>query len=235
MTFQPDARPALSFTLGAGRDLAGQAARARAEWLVARPGRAPAFLLALLWGHGCANVVQALEGHLDGLFADYACTPEGWPEAQAVRQVLASLNMQLYRRRREGEPGVLELAAGLLLVHDGGVHFFQCGAVGLLRYRRGSLQRLGGSGQALGSSAELALVQHNLAQVTGEPLLLAPQPLLEVADLRALGERCAGLAEERLDEVLQPLLQAPGAVALVLPGAMGAAPPAPRHACLLYT
>ncbi|MGP6265339.1 protein kinase, partial [Pseudomonas paraeruginosa] len=242
MTFQPDARPALSFTLGTGRDLAGQAARARAEWLVARPGRAPAFLLALLWGHGCANVVQALEGHLDGLFADYACTPEGWPEAQAVRQVLASLNMQLYRRRREGEPGVLELAAGLLLVHGGGVHFFQCGAVGLLRYCRGSLQRLGGSGQALGSSAELALVQHNLAQVTGEPLLLAPQPLLEVADLRALGERCAGLAEERLDEVLQPLLQAPGAVALVLPGAMGAAPPAPRHAgwpalrsCLLYT
>ncbi|MBF2967756.1 protein kinase, partial [Pseudomonas aeruginosa] len=93
------------------------------EWLAPRPGRAPAFLQALLWGRGCANVVQAIEGHLDALFADYACTPEGWPEAQAARQVLASLNMQLYRRRREGEPGVLELAVGLLLVHAGGVHF----------------------------------------------------------------------------------------------------------------
>ncbi|MGV8228549.1 hypothetical protein ACV338_30590, partial [Pseudomonas aeruginosa] len=40
---------------------------------------------------------------LDALFADYACTTEGWPEAQAARQVLASLNMQLYRRRRTGE------------------------------------------------------------------------------------------------------------------------------------
>ncbi|MDQ4347059.1 hypothetical protein RBU07_13600, partial [Pseudomonas aeruginosa] len=176
MTLQPFAQPPLSLALGAGRDLPGQAARVRAEWLAPRPGRAPAFLLALLWGRGCANVVQAIEGHLDALFADYACTPEGWPEAQAARQVLASLNMQLYRRRREGEPGVLELAAGLLLVHAGGVHFLQCGAVGLLRYRQGSLQRLGGSGQPLGSSAELALVQHNLTQVAGEPLLLAPNP-----------------------------------------------------------
>ncbi|MEX6784264.1 hypothetical protein AB3459_21250, partial [Pseudomonas aeruginosa] len=149
MTLQPFAQPPLSLALGAGRDLPGQAARVRAEWLAPRPGRAPAFLLALLWGRGCANVVQAIEGHLDALFADYACTPEGWPEAQAARQVLASLNMQLYRRRREGEPGVLELAAGLLLVHAGGVHFLQCGAVGLLRYRQGSLQRLGGSGQPL--------------------------------------------------------------------------------------
>ncbi len=123
MTLQPFAQPPLSLALGAGRDLPGQAARVRAEWLAPRPGRAPAFLLALLWGRGCANVVQAIEGHLDALFADYACTPEGWPEAQAARQVLASLNMQLYRRRREGEPGVLELAAGLLLVHAGGVHF----------------------------------------------------------------------------------------------------------------
>ncbi|RCH01726.1 putative protein kinase [Pseudomonas aeruginosa] len=199
MTLQPFAQPPLSLALGAGRDLPGQAARVRAEWLAPRPGRAPAFLLALLWGRGCANVVQAIEGHLDALFADYACTPEGWPEAQAARQVLASLNMQLYRRRREGEPGVLELAAGLLLVHAGGVHFLQCGAVGLLRYRQGSLQRLGGSGQPLGSSAELALVQHNLTQVAGEPLVLAPQPLLEVADLRALGERCAGLTTGRLE------------------------------------
>ncbi len=229
MTLQAFAQPPLSLALGAGRDLPGQAARTRGEWLAPRPGRAPAFLLALLWGRGCANVVQALEGHLDALFADYACTPEGWPEAQAARQVLASLNMQLYRRRREGEPGVLELAAGVLLVHAGGVHFFQCGAVGLLRYRQGSLQRLGGSGQSLGSSAELALVQHNLTQVAGEPLLLAPQPLLEVADLRALGERCAGLAKERLEGVLQPLLHAPGAVALVLPGAFERAPAAPRH------
>ncbi|MDO2291003.1 hypothetical protein Q2469_25285, partial [Escherichia coli] len=85
-------------------------------------------------------------------------------------------------------------------------------------YRQGSLQRLGGSGQPLGSSAELALVQHNLTQVAGEPLVLAPQPLLEVADLRALGERCAGLTTGRLEGVLQPLLHAPGAVALVLPG-----------------
>nr|WP_132658011.1 protein kinase [Pseudomonas aeruginosa] len=229
MTLQPFAQPPLSLALGAGRDLPGQAARVRAEWLAPRPGRAPAFLLALLWGRGCANVVQAIEGHLDALFADYACTPEGWPEAQAARQVLASLNMQLYRRRREGEPGVLELAAGLLLVHAGGVHFLQCGAVGLLRYRQGSLQRLGGSGQPLGSSAELALVQHNLTQVAGEPLVLAPQPLLEVADLRALGERCAGLATGRLEGVLQPLLHAPGAVALVLPGALERAPAAPRH------
>ncbi|HCF0922898.1 TPA: protein kinase, partial [Pseudomonas aeruginosa] len=224
MTLQPFAQPPLSLALGAGRDLPGQAARVRAEWLAPRPGRAPAFLLALLWGRGCANVVQAIEGHLDALFADYACTPEGWPEAQAARQVLASLNMQLYRRRREGEPGVLELAAGLLLVHAGGVHFLQCGAVGLLRYRQGSLQRLGGSGQPLGSSAELALVQHNLTQVAGEPLVLAPQPLLEVADLRALGERCAGLTTGRLEGVLQPLLHAPGAVALVLPGALERAP-----------
>ncbi|WP_070333156.1 protein kinase [Pseudomonas aeruginosa] len=229
MTLQPFTQPPLSLALGAGRNLPGQAARVRAEWLAPRPGRAPAFLLALLWGRGCANVVQAIEGHLDALFADYACTPEGWPEAQAARQVLASLNMQLYRRRREGEPGVLELAAGLLLVHAGGVHFLQCGAVGLLRYRQGSLQRLGGSGQPLGSSAELALVQHNLTQVAGEPLLLAPQPLLEVADLRALGERCAGLATGRLEGVLQPLLHAPGAVALVLPGALEGAPAAPRH------
>uniref|UniRef100_UPI000935EED9 protein kinase n=1 Tax=Pseudomonas aeruginosa TaxID=287 RepID=UPI000935EED9 len=229
MTLQPFAQPPLSLALGTGRDLPGQAARVRAEWLAPRPGRAPAFLLALLWGRGCANVVQAIEGHLDALFADYACTPEGWPEAQAARQVLASLNMQLYRRRREGEPGVLELAAGLLLVHAGGVHFLQCGAVGLLRYRQGSLQRMGGSGQPLGSSAELALVQHNLTQVAGEPLVLAPQPLLEVADLRALGERCAGLITGRLEGVLQPLLHAPGAVALVLPGALERAPAAPRH------
>ncbi|WP_132645697.1 protein kinase [Pseudomonas aeruginosa] len=141
MTLQPFAQPPLSLALGAGRDLPGQAARVRAEWLAPRPGRAPAFLLALLWGRGCANVVQAIEGHLDALFADYACTPEGWPEAQAARQVLA----------------------------------------------------------------------------------------FEVADLRALGERCAGLATGRLEGVLQPLLHAPGAVALVLPGALERAPAAPRH------
>ncbi|OTE98373.1 hypothetical protein B1R29_35690, partial [Pseudomonas aeruginosa] len=80
----------------------------------------------------------------------------------------------------------------------------------LLRYRQGSLQRLGGSGQPLGSSAELALVQHNLTQVAGEPLLLAPQPLLEVADLRALGERCRrGWPRGAVEGVLQPLLHAP--------------------------
>ncbi|MCR3798865.1 protein kinase, partial [Pseudomonas aeruginosa] len=72
MTLQPFAQPPLSLALGTGRDLPGQAARVRAEWLAPRPGRAPAFLLALLWGRGCANVVQAIEGHLDALFADYA-------------------------------------------------------------------------------------------------------------------------------------------------------------------
>ena len=94
MTLQPFAQPPLVSPWAPGATCR-QAARVRAEWLAPRPGRAPAFLLALLWGRGCANVVQAIEGHLDALFADYACTPEGWPEAQAARQVLASLNMQL--------------------------------------------------------------------------------------------------------------------------------------------
>ncbi|MGV8604670.1 protein kinase, partial [Pseudomonas aeruginosa] len=82
------------------------------------------------WGRGCANVVNAIEDHLDALLADYACTPEGWPEGPAARQVLASLNMQLHRRSREGEQGVLELAEGLLQGHAGGGQFLRFGTGG---------------------------------------------------------------------------------------------------------
>lgn len=91
-----------------------------------------------------------------------------------VQQILASLNMQLCRRRREGEPDVLELVVELLLVHTGGVYFLQCGATGLLRCRQGSPQHLEGSGQPLDNSMGLALVQHNLAQMASRPLVLTP-------------------------------------------------------------
>ncbi|NQD97062.1 protein kinase, partial [Pseudomonas sp. CrR25] len=71
-------------------------------WLAGRPGRAPVLLVALLWARECPDVVRSLEHYLDGLFADYRCTPQGWSETQAARQVLAALNQQLYWRQRSG-------------------------------------------------------------------------------------------------------------------------------------
>ncbi|MGY2498609.1 hypothetical protein, partial [Klebsiella pneumoniae] len=67
---------------------------------------------------------------------------------------------------------------------------------------------------ALGAQAELALVQHSLVPSRGEHLLLAPQPLLDVSDLQGL---CSS-AGEAPGELLQPLLQAPGAAVLLRVG-----------------
>lgn len=218
MTHRCIAPAALSLALGAGPDLPTQAARVRAEWLDGRQGRPGVFMLALFWARGCANVVHSLELQLDALFADYACTPEVWSEAQAVRQVLASLNMQGYRRSLAGET-LPELAVGILLVQGDSAHFLRCGNVGLLRYRDGELQALPGlEDGSLGGQAELALTQHNLSLQAGEAMLLAPQPLLAVIDRRPLLEACRELATEDLDSLLAPLLRAPGAAALVLPG-----------------
>lgn len=216
--------PAVSLALGRGRDLPSQAARGRATWVAGRRGRPPLLLVALLWGRSCTNVVQVLGHYLDALFADYACTPEGWSEAQAARQVLAALNLQLFRRRQAGE-SVPELSAGLLLVQDGEAQFLQAGAVGLLRFQEEALHPLVGRDNPLGGQAELAVIQHSLALTPNQPLLLAPQPLLEVADLRGLRETCAKLQPGQLGSLLEPLLSAPGAAALVLPGEPHCLPP----------
>ena len=215
----PPARhsPSPGLALGAGPDLPAQAARVRAHWLGGRAGRPGLFMLALLWGRDCPNLVRELEWQLDALFADFACSPEGWTEAQALRQVLASLNMQQFRRARAGQP-LAGLAAGILLVQGAQAHFLRCGNVGLLRYRDGELQALPGREDGhLGEQAELTLTQHNLALHPGEALLLAPQPLLEVIDRRPLLAGLAEVAEADLEALLAPLLAAPGAAALVVP------------------
>jgi len=222
--------PAVSLLLGGGIDLPAQAARARAMWLAGRQGRPPLLLVALLWARDCPDVVQQLQGYLDELFADYRCTPAGWSEAQAARQVLAALNQQLFRSRRTGR-SVPRLDAGLLLLQGGAAQFLQAGAVGLLRHKGGGLQCLPGrEDMQLGMQAELALVQHSLPLSEGEALLLAPQPLLGVADLDAFRTGCQTLAVASMPALLAPLLKAPGAAALLLPGtAANLSPTAPRE------
>ncbi len=217
---------AVSLAYGHGLDLPSQAARARAAWLPGREGRAPVLLVALLWARECTDVVRVVEAHLDALFADYSSTPGGWSEAQAARQVLAALNAQLFRQRRAGR-GRFQLDAGLLLLQGDEMQFLQAGAIGLLRYQAGSLQSLiGREGMQLGSQAELALVQHSLPLSQGAALLLAPQPLLEVADLQSFRLACAQLSAVHMQSVLRPWLHAPGAAVLLLPGEPGAMPPA---------
>ncbi|BAN46495.1 hypothetical protein [Metapseudomonas resinovorans] len=224
MALQLLEHPAVSLAQGHGLDLPSQAARARATWVAGRQGRPPVLLVALLWGRSCTTVVQMLGQYLDALFADYGCTPEGWSETQAARQVLAALNLQLFRRRQAGER-LPELSAGLLLVQDGEAHFLQAGAIGLVRFQGDQEQVLVGRDNPLGSQAELALTQHSLPLAPHQPLLLAPQPLLEVADLRALRESSSGLRSGQLGSLLEPLLSAPGAAALVLPGEPHYLPP----------
>jgi len=222
--------PAVSLLLGYGIDLPAQAARARAMWVAGRQGRPPLLLVALLWTRECPDVVQQLEHYLDALLADYRCTPAGWSEAQAARQVLAALNQELFRRRQTGR-SVPRMDAGLLLLQGGAAQFLQAGAVGLLRYKGGDLQSLPGRDDLqLGMQAELALVQHSLPLAEGEALLLAPQPLLAIADLDAFRAGCAGLAVQGMPTLLAPWLRAPGAAVLLLPGAATSlAPPTLRE------
>jgi len=222
--------PAVSLLQGHGIDLPSQAARVRAMWLAGRQGRPPMLLVALLWARECPDVVQYLRGCLDALFADYRCTPAGWSEAQAARQVLAALNQQLFHSRQAGR-SVPQLDAGLLLLQGGDAQFLQAGAVGLLRDKGGCLHSLPGrEGMQLGMQAELALVQHSLPLSEGEALLLAPQPLLGVADLDAFRAGCSALAVEGMPALLAPWLKAPGAAVLLLPGAAeNLPPPTPRE------
>nr|WP_298140563.1 protein kinase [uncultured Pseudomonas sp.] len=220
MSIEREEQCATSLALGHGVDLPSQAARARAMWVAGREGRPPVLLVALLWARQCPDVVRTLECYLDALFADYDSTPLGWSEAQAARQVLAALNQQLFRQRQRGRsPG--EFDAGLLLVQGDEAHFLQAGAIGLLRYQAGSLQSLAGrDDMQLGLQAELALVQHSLPLSAGQPLLLAPQALLGVADLHGFRSACSGLDAAQLPGVLAPLLKAPGAAVLLLPSAL---------------
>ncbi len=219
--------PAVSLAQGPGLDLPGQAARGRAMWLAGRQGRPPLLLVALFWVRECPDVVRQLEQYLDALFADYHCTPAGWSEAQAARQVLAALNQRLFWRQRSGR-SIPQLDAGLLLLQDGEAQFLQAGAIGLLRCQAGSLHsHAGREGLQLGLQAELALVQYSLPLSPGELLLLAPQPLLAVADLQAFRSACQALDSERLPALLAPLLSAPGAATLLLVGAADACPPLP--------
>ncbi|MET1080759.1 MAG: protein kinase [Pseudomonas sp.] len=209
--------PQASLALGHGLDLPTQAARVRGQWLAGRPGRPPVLLLVLLWARHCSDLGPILDRQLDALFADYRCTPQGWSEVQAARQVLAGLNAALYRQRWV-QPGLAECYAGLLLIQDEDAQFLQAGAIGLLRYRHGTLQSLPGPDHLpLGRQAELALIQHRLPLSAGEVLLLAPQPLLAVADLQGFGEACRGLQAGHLQATLEPLLRAPGAAAILLP------------------
>ena len=211
MALQLLEHPGITLASGTGLDLPHQAARARAMWLAGRQQRPPLLLVMLLWARHCPEVVQSLERQLDALFADFRCTPQGWSETQAARQVLAALNLQLFRRQQGGR-GIAELHAGVLLVQGDDWQFLQAGSVGLARAQANGLQILPGrEGQALGTQAELALVQHSLQPRRYEHLLLAPQPLLDVSDL----QRLRTPAEMTLDAMLQPLLQAPGAAVLL--------------------
>ncbi|UUY10029.1 protein kinase [Pseudomonas sp. J452] len=223
MSLQWIEQPIAGLALGQGLDLPGQAARSRAAWIGARQGDAPLLLVALLWARQCADVVQILDEQLDALFADFLCTPQGWSDTQAARQVLSALNLRLFRQR-QASASPAELSAGLLLVRAGEVHFLQAGNIGLLRYQQGVLQSLAGRAeQYLGVQAELALVQHHLPGEAGTALLLAPQPLFEVADLQAFRSACGDLPGSAVSAALTPLLQAPGAAVLLLPEALSAA------------
>lgn len=214
MALQLLEHPGITLASGAGIDLPHQAARARAMWLAGRQQRPPLLLVMLLWARHCPKVVQSLERQLDALFADFRCTPQSWSETQAARQVLAALNLQLFRRRQAGR-GIAELHAGMLLVQGDELQFLQAGSVGLARAQANGLQILPGrEGQALGTQAELALVQHSLLPRRGEHLLLAPQPLLDVSDLQPLHAQ----VETTLNGLLQPMLQAPGAAVLLRVG-----------------
>ncbi|WP_341304557.1 protein kinase [Pseudomonas sp. TMP25] len=210
--------PAVNMLCGQGLDLPSQAARTRATWLPVRDGRPPALLIALLWGRDCTDRVRDLDAFLDGLLADCCCTPAEWSETQAVRQVLAAFNLQLFRQRQSGRH-VLELNAGLLLVQGDEAQFLQAGAIGLRRYQRGEVHSwVGREGLLLGIQAELALVQYRLTLNSGDLLLLAPQPLLELADLQGVRAASAVTGAADLPALLGPLLQAPGAAALLQAG-----------------
>lgn len=209
----------VSLLQGQGLDLPRQAARVRNAWLPGRDGQPPLLVVVLLWGRECTDVVRLLDDCLDSLLADLHGTPAAWSPAQAARQVLAALNQQLFSQRRSGLGGV-EVHAGLLLLLPGEAQFLQAGDIGLLRYIGGSLQSLAGrEGQLLGRQAELALVQHSLPLNGDEYLLLAPQALLDVADLQRFREDCGALPAGELQSLLAPLLKAPGAAALLRPAA----------------
>lgn len=210
--------PAATVVFGHGIDLPHQAARARAMWMAGRKGRPPVLMVALLWARECADVVQTIEHYLDALFADYRCTPQSWSEAQAARQVLAALNQQLFLRKQTGRQ-IAELNVGLLLLQEGDLQFLQAGSIGLLRYQNDTIHTLvGREGMQVGERAELALVQHSLPLNTGELLLMAPQPLLGVADLNAYRHARQTQCATELQALLEPLLHAPSAGALLLLG-----------------
>lgn len=215
--------PALQARLGTGIDLPEQAARVAAHWLPGRNGRPPALVLVLLWARQCTEAVHFVEQSLRGLLADLLSTPLGWSESQAVRQVLAALNQQLYQlRSQRGLPW--EVSAGVLLVQGDEASFFQAGDCGLLRWQQGCLQNLVGQASApLGLQAELGLVQHGLPLDAGHLLWLAPQPLLAVLDHERLSRDC-GVEDQALEVLLAPLLEAPGAAAVVRGGEAQAMP-----------
>lgn len=230
--------PTIKLLCGNGLDLPSQAARARASWLPGREGRPPLLLVALLWARDCTDVVRTLEAYLDGLLADFCSTPAGWSEAQAARQVLAALNQQLFRQRQAGR-SIAQLDAGLLLLQNGEAQFLQAGAIGLRRDQGTTATSLvGRDGLQLGAQAELALVQHRLLLSADELLLMAPQPLLDVADLQDWRGLDAELDMQALHALLTPLLQAPGAAVLLQPGVLEQTPaltvrapwPAVQHA-----
>lgn len=215
--------PTVKLLCGHGIDLPSQAARARATWLPGREGQPAVLLVALLWARECTDVVRTLEAYLDGLLADCCCTPDSWSETQAARQVLAALNQLLFRQRQAGRT-IAQLNAGLLLLQNGEAQFLQAGAIGLRRYQDGAAQSLTGrDGLQLGEQAELALVQHRLTLNPGELLVLAPQPLLAVTDVRGFCRAEAARQDDPLPALLAPLLQAPGAAVLLLPGEVDSA------------
>lgn len=226
MSFERLHHPAIKLLCGHGIDLPLQAARARATWLPGREGRAPVLVVVLLWARECTDVVRALDAYLDGLLADCGSTPNGWSDAQAMRQVLAGFNQQLFRQAQAGHSRA-QIHAGVLLVRGVDAQLLQVGAIGLRRYQQGQTQSLVGRDcQPLGTQPELALVQHSLTLTPGERLVLAPQALLDVLGLQGLG----GGSEAPLPQLLAPLLNAPGAAALLLLGEPGSAPlVAPRE------
>ena len=102
MALQLLEHPAISLAQGHGLDLPGRPpAHGPPGSPVVRDAPAAAGDPAL--GTALPDVVRTLEHHLDALFADYACTPDGWSETQAARRVLAALNLQLFKRRSAGE------------------------------------------------------------------------------------------------------------------------------------